>query len=215
MNPEQYDRWYEQGPGQWIGQRELSLLLSMLQIRPGESLLDVGCGTGYFTRGLAHATRTQQVLGVDINPVWVDFARRRDPGVTLYGVADGQALPFATDSFDLAVSITALCFVHDERLAVEEMVRVARRRVVIGLLNRYSLHWFRKGRHGGSGAYRGAHWHSAKEARNLFSGLPVHNVRLRTAIHVPGSGWFARAAERLLPPQLHTGAFILLAADVN
>lgn len=213
MDAETYNRWYETPLGRWIGQREIGLLLGELQPHPGESLLDVGCGTGYFTRALVSATGGR-VSGVDINPEWVAYARRQDTANVSYDIADARALPYQTASFDLVVSIATLCFIQEERDAVREMLRVARRRVAIGLLNRRSLLWFRKGRHGGSGGYRGAHWHTTNEAASLFAGLPVQNVRVQTAIHLPGGGRVTRLLERLWPQWLHTGAFILVVADI-
>jgi len=44
-----------------------------------------------------------------------------------FAAADARRLPFPDDSFDLVVSITALCFIREERLALREMLRVARR----------------------------------------------------------------------------------------
>ena len=208
-----YDRWYETPRGQWIGQRETALLLAALQPRPGESLLDVGCGTGFFTRAVAPAI-TGPVTGVDINPEWVAYARRRDPGGAAYDVADARALPYGDDSFDLVVSIAALCFIEEERAAVGEMIRVARRRIAIGLLNRRSLLWLLKGRSGGRGGYRGARWHTAGEAQELFRRLPVQHLRVRTCIHIPSSARLARVTERLWPPWLPTGAFLLAVADI-
>jgi SAM-dependent methyltransferase len=174
------------------------LLFGELQPRPGESLLDVGCGTGFFTRELAR-TIDGPVTGIDINPEWVAYARRRDPDTAWYGVADERTLPYGDDSFDLVVSIAALCFVDDACAAVREMVRVARRRVAIGLLNRHSLLWYQKGRKGGSGGYRGARWHTTGESKDLFLGPPVQRVRVRTALHILSGGRFAQAIERLSP----------------
>jgi len=209
---ETYDRWYETPRGRWIGQRESALLLGGLQPGPGESLLDVGCGTGFFTRALASATGGP-VIGVDVNPEWVTYARRQGAGRTSYEVADARALPYEAASFDLVVSVTALCFIEEERAAVRETVRVAGRRVAIGLLNRHSLLWFREGRRGGRGGYRGARWHTPREAADLFTGLPVRLLRVQTAIHLPGGGRLARIMERLWPRWVHTGGFIIVVAD--
>ncbi|AMN45745.1 methyltransferase [Steroidobacter denitrificans] len=209
---ETYDQWYETPRGRWIGQRELALLLGELQPGSGESLLDVGCGTGFFTRALASAIGGP-VTGVDINPEWVAYARRQGAGKASYVIADARALPYEAASFDLVVSIAALCFIEEERAAVREMVRVAGRRVAIGLLNRRSLLWLWKGRRGGRGAYGGARWHTTREAADLFTGLPVRLLRVQTAIHLPGGGRLARILERLWPQWVHTGAFILVVAD--
>lgn len=212
MDAETYDQWYETPRGRWIGQREVALLLGALQPGSGESLLEVGCGTGFFTRALASAIGGP-VTGVDIDPEWVAYARRQDTGKASYQVADARALPHEAASFDLVVSIAALCFIEEERAAVREMVRVAGRRVAIGLLNRRSLLWFQKGRRGGRGGYRGARWHTPSEAVDLFTGLPVRLLRVQTAIHLPGGGRLARIMERLWPQWVHTGAFILVVAD--
>jgi SAM-dependent methyltransferase len=209
-----YDRWYETPRGQWIAQREVALVLEQLQPRLGDSLLDVGCGTGFFTRALA-ASIDGQVTGVDINPEWVEYARRRHEGGAYYEVGDARALPHADASFDLVVSIAALCFIDDEVTAAREILRVARRRFAIGLLNRHSLLWLQKGRRGGHGGYRGAHWHTVREAGRLFRHLPVRRLQVRTAIQIPSGGPFARFIERAWPPSLPYGAFILVVGDVD
>lgn len=213
MSAEEYEQWYETQRGRWIGQREAALLIASLAPRSGETVLDVGCGTGYFTRALAHKV-DGDVMGVDIKLEWVTHAHRRDHKTASYGVADGRDLPYRDNSFDLVVSITALCFIDEEHSAIKEMVRVARRRIAIGLLNRNSLLWRKRGQHGGSGSYQGARWHTVREAKELFRGFPVQQLNVYTAIHIPTGGWFARIIERLLPKWLNTGSFILVVADI-
>lgn len=213
MDAEEYDAWYETPRGRWIGGRELDLVKRALALEPGDALLDVGCGTGYFTCGLAGES-PGRVVGLDLDREWVDVARARDPGQNHWVVADAQRLPFPDHRFDRVMSITALCFVADERRAVVEMARVARRRVVLGLLNRHSLLWWQKGRRGGQGAYRGARWHTAREARALFDGLPVIGVSVSSAIWLPGGGRLARHVEGWGPTWLHGGAFLLVVAEL-
>jgi ubiquinone/menaquinone biosynthesis C-methylase UbiE len=53
MNPEDYDGWYDTPRGRWIGNTEVAWLNELLASRTGESLLDVGYGTGWFTRRFA------------------------------------------------------------------------------------------------------------------------------------------------------------------
>jgi SAM-dependent methyltransferase len=213
VDAEGYDAWYETPRGRWIGGRELGLVKRALALEPGNALLDVGCGTGYFTRGLA-GEQYGPVVGLDIELRWVAYARQRDDGRRRWVVGDAQRLPFPDHRFDRVMSITALCFVADERLAVREMVRVARRRVVLGLLNRHSLLWWQKGRRGGQGAYRGARWHTAREARALFDGLPVTGVSVSSAIWLPDGGRLARHVESWEPTWLHGGAFLLVVAEL-
>jgi SAM-dependent methyltransferase len=213
MEAEEYDRWYATPRGRWIGRCEIDLLRGVLQPRAGESLLDVGCGTGFFTRELPGRV-TGRIIGVDINHNWLRYAVQKGSSRARYALADARMLPFRENRFDLVVSIAALCFIKEPLQAICEIVRVTRRRFAIGLLNRKSLLWVQKGRKGGRGAYRGARWHTVGEARSLFRGLPVRNLVVRTAIHSPAGGAVSEIIERIIPSILPTGAFILVSGDV-
>lgn len=209
----EYDAWYDTPRGRWIGGTEYALLKAMLRPEAKASLIDIGCGTGYFTRRLAR-DMSGRVVGIDPDEEALCFARSHAVRGEVYQNAKGEALPFADGEFDFSVSVAALCFIPDERAAVREMLRVTRKRFAIGLLNRRSLLWRDKGRDGGKGAYRGAHWHTPAQARALFDGLPVRNLRLRSAIVMPGGGSVARFVERLWPARWCLGAFLCLSGEV-
>ena len=153
MDATAYDAWYDTSRGRWIGTVEFRLLSGLLHAQPGDTLLDVGCGTGWFTRRFAEDGL--RAAGLDSNQDWLAFARAKGPPEIRWIVGDARALPFPDYSFDQVVSVAALCFVDDERRAVAEIVRVARRRFAIGWLNRTSLLYAQKGQGGGSGAYHG------------------------------------------------------------
>lgn len=215
MQPEQYEAWYATQRGQWIGEEEYRLLASLLAPNLGETLLDVGCGTGYFTRRFATDATEQNVFGTDINLNMLRFADEHSESSIGFVAADARQLPFCDNSFDLVVSVTALCFIQDEKQALREMLRVARRRVVLGLLNRHSLLYLAKGRRGGQSAYYGARWHTPAEALHLFDDLPVRHAGLSTVIVMPGVKLWSRCLEPLLQRWLPgSGAFIAIAADV-
>jgi SAM-dependent methyltransferase len=211
MNPADYDAWYDTPRGRWIGDTEYALAARLLAAKPGDSLLDVGCGTGWFTRRAAAGDL--RVTGLDPNPAWLDYARARSSPESNWVEGDARALPFSDASFDHVLSIAALCFIDDERQAVAESVRVARRRFAIGWLNRSSLLYWQKGRSGGSGAYRGARWHTASEVRELFSGLPVRNLTLRSAIFLPSATRWARRLEPGIPSALPWGGLLLATGE--
>ena len=208
MNAADYDAWYGTPRGQWIGATEFRLARRLLHARPAESLLDAGCGTGWFTRQFA--ATGMAATGLDPNLDWLAFARSRGSTGTTWVGGDARYLPFADRSFDHVLSIAALCFIKDEKAALGEIVRVTRKRFAIGWLNRSSLLYRTKA---GQGAYRGARWHSAGEIRQLFDGLPVRKLILRSAVFLPQGGWPATFLERLLPASLTHGALLIASGE--
>lgn len=212
MDAATYDAWYETTRGSWIGETEYRLLHLALAPVPGDSVLDVGCGSGYFTRRLAREDLL--VTGVDPDAAMLQFAATHSAAGERYLFGDARALPFPARSFDLCVSVTALCFIQGQSRALAEMLRVTRRRFAIGLLNRQSLLYLQKGRMGGVGAYRGAYWHTQAEVKRLFAGMPVADLRLRTAVFLPGGNRFAQFCESVLPGQLPWGSFLIVSGNV-
>jgi SAM-dependent methyltransferase len=104
LTAEQYDSWYRTPRGRWIGQLEYRLLLRLLRPGPEESILDVGCGTGYFTRRFAR-NQMAAVTGVDTDPEAIGYARLHAANRESYLVGSGEELPFPVGAFDLSVSI--------------------------------------------------------------------------------------------------------------
>jgi SAM-dependent methyltransferase len=211
--PEAYDNWYRTPRGRWIGGREARLISRCLAVRPTDTVLDVGCGTGFFTRFFA-SRQGGSVVGVDPDASAIHYARRRAVADEAYVVGRAETLPFPSGAFDLTISVTALCFIRDETAAVREILRVTRRRFAIGLLNRHSVLWSAKGRAGGTGSYRGARWHTRSDAARLFKALRVP-VSIRTAIHLPSGRSLARLLECLVPSRSPWGSFLLVVGDTT
>jgi SAM-dependent methyltransferase len=212
VTSEQYDSWYRTPRGAWIGDIEFRMLVGMLRAQPGDGLLDVGCGTGYFSRRFAREAGLQ-VSGVDPDPKWLAYASQQAQPGEQFVEGRAEQLPFRDRSFDGVVSVTALCFIDEQRHALQEMLRVTRRRVVLGLLNRNSLLHRQVGLRGGAGGYRGVHWHTPAEIRKLFEGLPIANLELRSAIFLPGGGRVAQLVEGTTPTRLLLGGFLAVAAE--
>ena len=213
MTPEEYDAWYRTPRGRWIGEIEYRLLVRLLQPAPGAALLDVGCGTGYFTRRLAR--EGFDVTGIDASPETIRYARSQGVTGERYLVGDARRLPFPDGDFEDCIAITSLCFIREQQQAVAEMVRVARRRVALGLLNRHSLLYWQKGRQGGRGAYAGAYWHTAREARQLLSGFKLRHIAIRSAVYLPSGGLAAQRIDSILPGRLALGGFLLVVGEIG
>ncbi len=123
---ESYDAWFATPIGRQIKIVESDLLLDMLAPQPGERLLDVGCGTGVFTREVFAAARCT-VVGVDLSLLMLARGVAKSNGDQFCPVAgDMLRLPFADNSFCRVFSMTALEFVNDARTAINELQRVCR-----------------------------------------------------------------------------------------
>jgi len=213
-DPADYAAWYRTPRGAWIGTTEFTLLRRLVDLGTQETVLDVGCGTGYFTTLFARET-AGKVVGLDPALAWLNYATRGTvPNLTWVG-GRAELLPFPERSFDVVLSVTALCFIENQLAALREMLRVCRRRFVLGLLNRHSLLWRRKGRGGGIGAYRGAHWHTVGEVRALARELNLAQFHWRTAVFLPSGSGTARWLEDWLPNGLPWGAFLAVVGDAR
>ncbi len=203
MRPEDYDAWYETPRGRWIGTREYALLRRLVRPRPGATLIDIGCGTGWFARRFAAAG--QDVTGVDPDAAALAYAAGRGGGPR-YLRARAGALPFRDGAFDWALAVTSLCFAADPTAALREAWRVARVGVVLGLLNRDSLLYRRKH---GRGGYAGARWDRAAAVRRWGRALdPPARLRLRSAVFLPSGTFAARTLEAIIPTHCLRGGFL-------
>ncbi len=99
-------------------------------LRPGMRLLDVGCGPGSITRGLAERLAPGQVVGVDLSKEALDDARRDAAarGLTNLHYQEGSVyqLPFPDASFDAVYAHQVLQHLRERESAVREMLRVVR-----------------------------------------------------------------------------------------
>jgi SAM-dependent methyltransferase len=135
----------------------------------------------------------------------LEHARGLGGGVS-YLLGTGTGLSFGDNAYDYVTAVTSLCFIADPEQALREMWRVARRAVLLGLLNRRSLLYRQKR---DRGAYRGARWDTSAEVRHWARQLePAPRIVIRGAIFMPGGGAFARVAEAVLPSVLPWGAFL-------
>lgn len=123
---------YERLMGRWS--RVLARpFLEFCGVTDGDTVLDVGCGTGSLTRAIADAADIRSVRGIDSSEAYVEFARSRtdDPQV-MYEAGDACALPFPDGTFDRTMALLVLNFIPDARRAAAEMVRVTRSGGVVG-----------------------------------------------------------------------------------
>lgn len=205
--PEIYDSWYQTSRGSWIGEQEFSALVKLFQPETDQTLLDVGSGSGYFSRRFLQLGL--QVTGLEPDPAMNDFAKSKEDRIN-YIEGDALALPFADESFDYCSAVTSLCFISEPEKAVAEMLRVSRKAVVLGLLNRHSLLYYKK-QH--SAGYQGARWDSVTEIQQWLDKIAPQpkykwNARFKSAVWMPSASILARTLEHIIPDSLPYGGFL-------
>ena len=116
------------GEYEWVA-RELepaaATVVGIAGVGPGESVLDVGCGTG--NAAFEAAGAGGRVTGVDPRSGSSASPPRRARELGLeatFLVGDAQALPFGDDTFDAVISVFAVIFAPDGERAATELVRV-------------------------------------------------------------------------------------------
>jgi ubiquinone/menaquinone biosynthesis C-methylase UbiE len=124
MNPPaSYERFFVPA----IGAPLAADLLRRAELRAGERVLDVACGTGVVARLAApEVGDAGTVAGLDVNPGMLAVARSATPpGARLeWHEASAEAMPLADGSFDVVLCQMGLQFMPDKRAALREMWRV-------------------------------------------------------------------------------------------
>ncbi|MHB1133159.1 MAG: class I SAM-dependent methyltransferase, partial [Chloroflexota bacterium] len=169
---------------------------------------DVGCGTGHFTRWFAG--RGTGTVGLDPSPTMLTVAAERAEG-PLYVRGSAEAMPFADGSFDLVAFVTSLEFLADPTAALREARRVARRGLLLGVLNAASPLGVRRKLEArlGPSPYGAARFYTTRGLDGLLRralGADARVVAVRTALW---PGWVPSALRRL-PCGAFVGAAVAL-----
>ncbi len=126
-NPAVYGRFM----GRWSARLAPSFL-RFAELRDGQHVLDVGCGTGSLSRAVVSSGATVEVTGIDPTPAYLSFAREavQHPRAQFKAGA-AESLSFPDGAFDAALALLVLQDFADPRQAVREMARVTRRGGVV------------------------------------------------------------------------------------
>ena len=126
----EFDAWAAEGRDRGMEQRHWHTAkhaLARMPVEAGDTVLDLGCGSGYAARALRAADDAGRAYGLDGAPAMVHNARSYtdDPGVA-YVLGDFGSLPFADDSVDHCFSMEALYYAADPNDVLSELRRVLR-----------------------------------------------------------------------------------------
>jgi len=154
---EEFNRWAAAGEGEKMERHHRDITektIRLMDLRPGERVLDLGCGSGWATRLLARLVGEGpegfgQVVGVDVSDEMIRQARAvsKDFDNILYVWGSAQQIPWEENFFDKVLSVESFYYYPDQNRALAELFRVIAPRgrlfILINLYkdNPYSLQW--------------------------------------------------------------------------
>ena len=132
-----FEQWYNDPRNGFAADMQNRLMLDMLKPARGETILEIGCGTGMSLRPFIEIGLG--VTGLEPSPYILDIARKNLGNRVDLHRGFAEDLPFDDNSFYHACFMTTLEFVENPAKAIEEACRVAKDRLFIGVLNRYAI----------------------------------------------------------------------------
>jgi ubiquinone/menaquinone biosynthesis C-methylase UbiE len=157
---QEFNRWADAGEGAKMERHHLDITektMRRMDLRPGERVLDLGCGSGWATRLLARIVSpgpqsSGQVVGIDISDEMVRQARAasRDFDNVMFATGSAAQIPWEENFFDKVLSVESFYYYPDQERALAELFRVMAPRgrlfILINLYkdNPYSLQWVPK-----------------------------------------------------------------------
>jgi 2-polyprenyl-3-methyl-5-hydroxy-6-metoxy-1,4-benzoquinol methylase len=133
--------------GRWLGGDQANLRALFAIPDSIESILDVGCGGGFFTRLMAKQFPKARVVGIDINPLAIEFAKKRlaempdPPSNVSFELRDHPELQEAPGSYDVVIATLVCHHMGDEALVdfLKRACQVAKKKVILNDLHRHLL----------------------------------------------------------------------------
>ena len=152
----EFNEWAAAGKGEEMENHHISITqqtLALMKLKPGERVLDLGCGAGWASRLLAQLVaggeRPGQVVGLDVSDEMIRRARASSTAYDniLFVVGSAQQIPWGEDFFDKVLSVESFYYYGDQGSALDELFRVmapgGELYILINLYrdNPYSLRW--------------------------------------------------------------------------
>lgn len=154
---QEFNQWAAAGKGEEMERHHISIAeqtIRRMELKPGERVLDLGCGVGWATRIIARLVSdgpegSGQVVGLDVADEMIGRARAASKEFenVLYVWGSAQKIPWQENYFDKVLSIESFYYYADQDHALNELFRVmapnSKLYILINLYrdNHYSLRW--------------------------------------------------------------------------
>src|SRR5450755_863563 len=153
---QEFNQWAAEGKGEEMEAHHISITeqtLVLMNLKPGDRALDLGCGAGWASRMIAKAVangnQPGQVVGVDVADEMIRRARAgsTDHDNVMFVVGSAQQIPWEENFFDKVLSVESFYYYGDQEGALDELFRVMAPKgelfILINLYkdNAYSLRW--------------------------------------------------------------------------
>lgn len=127
---EEFDDWAAQGKDRGMEERHWHTAkhaLARMPVEAGETILDLGTGSGYALRALRDTKGAGRGYGIDGSPEMVRNARSyTDDSSLAFLLGDFDSLPLADDSVDHVFSMEAFYYANDPHHTLSELARILR-----------------------------------------------------------------------------------------
>jgi len=126
---EEFNRWAEAGRGDDMEQSHLSIvepMLALIEFKPQDKVLDVGCGTGWLVRRIAPLVSEGLAAGMDVSDAMLGRAESLSGQVPNVAFACGgaDAIPWPGGHFTKVLSVESAYYWPDLAQGVREIFRV-------------------------------------------------------------------------------------------
>jgi SAM-dependent methyltransferase len=126
---EEFNRWAQAGRGEEMKESHLPIVaptLALMDFKPADRVLDVGCGSGWLVRRLAALVPDGSVMGIDVSDEMVRRGQLASAGVLNARFLRGTAeqIPAPANSFSKVLSVESAYYWHDPAGGLDEIFRV-------------------------------------------------------------------------------------------